>query len=199
METTYIICAAVGGTLIVCQFLLTLLGMGGDHDAGGHDGGHDFGGHDAGHAAGHHHAGHGNESSWYFGLLTFRTLSAAVAFFGLTGLVGHNADFEPQVTLIMAVGAGLGAMFLVAWIMQFMTKLNVDGTVRIDRALGSRGTVYLTVPAEKSGEGKVMVDFMSRTMEYKAVTAQGALPTGSKVVVVGVLNSDTVEVASTAE
>ena len=76
METVYMVCAAVGGTLIVCQFLVTLLGMGGHHDGGGHDGGgHDMVGHDgAGHdAADHHDTEHSTEPNWFFTLLTFRT------------------------------------------------------------------------------------------------------------------------------
>ena len=28
METTFLFCAIIGGTILVCQFLMTLLGMG---------------------------------------------------------------------------------------------------------------------------------------------------------------------------
>src|SRR2546426_9349206 len=112
METAYLICAVVGGTLIVCQFLMTLLGLGGDHDVGGHDaGGHDFGGgHDV---AGQHEAGHGSEPSWFFSMLTFRTLSAAVAFFGLAGLAATHGNLDPIPTLALALGAGAIALVLV--------------------------------------------------------------------------------------
>jgi len=72
METAFFVCAIVGGTLIVCQFALTLLGFGGDSDVADH-GGHDI-------AGGDHDSGHGNSSTHFLGMLTFRTLSAAVAF-----------------------------------------------------------------------------------------------------------------------
>ena len=52
--------------------------------------------------------------------------------------------------------------------------------------MGTRGTVYLPVPASKSGVGKVHVSLQNRTMEYKAITSQQQLPTGAKIVVVGV-------------
>jgi hypothetical protein len=197
METAYLLCAAVGGTLIVCQFVLTLLGIGGDHDVGHHGGGgHDFGGHDV---AGHHDVGHGAEPSWFFSMLTFRTLSAAVAFFGLAGLAAHQAEFDRWQTLGIALAAGAAALFLVGWLMRMLIRLNVDGTARIERAVGSRGTVYLPVPAGKSGVGKVHVSLLNRTMEYRAVTAQDQLPTGAKIVVVGIVAPDTVEVASATE
>ena len=197
MATVYLVCAVIGGTLVVCQFLLTLLGIGGDHDIGGDAGGADV--HIADGHMGHHEAGHGGESSWFFSVLSFRALSAALAFFGLAGLWAYRTDFEPIQTLAIALGAGIVAMFLVAWIMNLLTKLNVDGTVRIERSLGARGTVYLAVPGQKAGVGKVHVSQQNRMMEYNAVTAAAPLPTGAKIVVVGVVNPDTVEVASAVE
>lgn len=190
METTYLICAAIGGTLIVCQFLMTLFGLGGGHDLIGGD--HlDAGGHDGSFG---HNVEHGNESTTFLGLLTFRTISAAMAFFGLTGVIGQGAELAPLVTLLMSVGAGAAAVYLVAWIMKMLVRLNVDGTVRIDRAPGCVGTVYLPIPGGKAGQGKVQVSIQSRTMEYKAI-AQDSLPTGTPITVVAVVGSDTVEVA----
>ncbi len=191
MDTVYLVCAIVGSVLIGCQFLLTLLGIGKDFHLGDHDvGGHDVGGQDT---------GHDGEASWFFGMLTFRTLTAAVAFFGLAGLAATNAEVEPQYALGLAVLAGAGALFLVGLLLRFLTKLNVDGTIRIERAVGSRGTVYLNVPASRAGAGKVHVNFLNRTLEYKAITANDALPTGSPCVVVGVINADTVEIAPASE
>jgi len=192
METVYMVCAIVGGTLIACQFLLTLLGLGGDHDIGGHDGGGEM-------LGGDHEVGHGAESSWYFGMLTFRTLSAAFAFFGMAGMAGLNAGLEPMPTLGLALLAGFSALFIVGWLMRLLLKLNIDGTIRIDRAMGSKGTVYLSIPAARAGTGKVQVSILNRTIEYKAITAHGTLPAGAPIVVVGIINNDTVEVAPASE
>ncbi len=192
METVFLVCAAVGGTLIVCQFLLGLLGLAGDHDAADHGGidhvdGHDAGGHD------HHAASH--SSSWLLSMLTVRTVAAAAAFFGLTGLAAHHAGLEDVPTTALAAAAGAAAFFLVGWLMRFLHSLNVDGTVRIERAVGCRGSVYLRVPGAKAGLGKVHVSVVNRLQEYQAVTTQQELPTGAPIVVVGVIGPDTVEVA----
>jgi hypothetical protein len=199
VETVYMICAVLGGTLIVCQFLVTVLGLGGHHDTGGgHDlaGDHDLGGHDtAGHDASHHDAPHESEPNWLVSLLTFRTLTAAFAFFGLAGLAARRMELEPIVGLVIAIGAGALAFFLVAWLMRFLSRLNVDGTVRIERAVGSIGTVYLSIPGAKAGFGKVHVNQLNRTVEYKAITSQEHLPTGAEIVVVRIVSADTVEVA----
>jgi len=189
METTYLICAAVGGTLIVGQFLMTLLGLGGHHDLGG----------DHGDGVGDHTVGHGEESTWFFGLLTFRTIAAGLAFFGLVGTIGVHADMAPLHALLMAGAAGLAALVLVGWLMQMLSRLNADGTIRIARAVGCEGTVYLPIPGANAGAGKVHVSVMSRTMEYRAVTTRDALPVGMKVVVVAVIGSDTLEVEPVRE
>src|SRR5207245_1058444 len=99
----------------------------------------------------------------------------------------------------LATAAGGIAFFVVAWLMQFMSRLNLDGTIRIDRAVGSLGTVYLSIPGAKSGVGKVHVNQVNRTIEYKAITSQEPLPTGAKIVVVSIVSADTVEVAPTIE
>jgi hypothetical protein len=190
METTYLICAAVGGTLIVCQFVMTVFGMGGHHDLAGHD--HvEVAGHGGG---GDHHGDHGDDSTWFLGMLTFRTISAGLAFFGLVGVMGQRAELEPAVALVLALAGGLAALLLVGWTMKLLARLNIDGTVRIEKALGCRGTVYVPIPAASVGQGKVQVCVHNCTKEYNAI-AKNALPTGAKIVVVAVVAADTVEVA----
>jgi len=187
----YLVCAIIGCTLIVCQFLMTLFGMGHDGADLAGDGHFDASGHDM---SGGHDVGHGHEPSIFFGMLSFRAISAALAFFGLIGLAA--ADYvQPAAAFGLAIAAGMLAMFIMAYLMRLLTRLNIDGTVRIQRSVGSRGTVYLSIPAQRGGVGKVHVSVLNRTIEYKAVTANDDLPTGAKVVVVGVISADTVEVA----
>jgi hypothetical protein len=199
MDTLYLACAALGGTLLVCQFLMTLVGLG-HHEM---PGGHDFGT-DTSHEIGHHDSGHDHDhgdsddhdSSWFVGLLSFRTIVAALAFFGVAGKFGTSSGFEPTVTLVLALAAGASSMFLVAWMMRTLYRLRSEGTVRITRSVGSSGTVYLTVPPNKSGVGKVTLKVQDRTMEYQAVTSeQNEIPTGTKVVAVAVVGPGTVEVS----
>jgi hypothetical protein len=202
METFFLICAAVGGTILVCQFLLSL-GGGDGHDGNAHDShlGHDV--HDSAHddAHGADDAEHGqNLQSWLVGVLTFRTMVAGVTMFGLAGMAAHTSGMETPLSLSVALAAAAGAVFVLAWTMQAMNNLRADGTARVERAVGRTGTVYLTVPADRTGRGKVTVSVQNRTVEYQAITAHGQpLPTGAKVVVVNFITSDTVEVAPAVE
>ena len=190
METVYSICAIAGGTVLLCQLLMTLLGLGGEHYAGGHD----FGGHDGDAHSGHDAADHDAQTSWFVGVLSVRTIVAALTFFGLTGLAADQGGIDRYSTLGLATAAGTAAMFLVAYMMKGLHKLKAEGNVRIERAVGATGTVYLTIPGNNSGVGKVTLSLQNRTMEYQAVTSQGELPTGTKVVAVAVVKPGTIQV-----
>jgi membrane protein implicated in regulation of membrane protease activity len=180
MSLLYTICAVVGGTLFLLQFLITLLGFGG-HDAGGHF--------DAHHPGGDAHGG-----SWLMGMFSFRAMVAALTAFGLGGLAAHVSGAQPILSLACAVGCAIASMFIVALMTQSMRHLEDDGTVRIQQAVGRTGTVYLTIPEQKSGTGKVTLSLQNRTVELQAITPRQALPTGTKIVVTAVLGTDTVEV-----
>jgi membrane protein implicated in regulation of membrane protease activity len=208
MSTLFLICALVGGTVMVCQFVMTIAGLGGHglelSDAGapdvphdfGHDFGHDLAGHDAhGGDAQDQDSSDQHQSTWLFGMLTLRTLIAAVTFFGVAGKAAESADLSLPNQLLIALVCGVAAMCLVHWLMRVFYRLSEDSTVRINRAVGQEGTVYISIPADKAGAGKITLNLQGRLMEYLAVTSSHAsLPTGARVVVVGVAGSSTLEV-----
>jgi membrane protein implicated in regulation of membrane protease activity len=192
----FLFCAIVGGTVLICQFVLTLLGLGGDH---GLDTGHDFTG-DVGHdvdaggthgAEGDGHDAHGHHgSSWLFAMISFRTLVAAAAFFGLVGLTAQSAGQPVGVQLVLGAAAGLAAMYGVHWLVRTMGRLGEDGTQRIQRAVGQEGTVYVPIPPAKAQAGKIQLKLADRLIEYEAVTSgPDKLATGTKVRVVGIAGS----------
>jgi hypothetical protein len=173
VDTFFLVCAALGGTVLLLQLVAGLVGLGGDHSLD-HDSDHDHG-HDAGHSA-----------SWYAGMLSVRALTAALTFFGLGGLTAYYyGATDPAAT---------AALYAVATLMRLLHRLRSDGTARVERAVGRTGSVYLRVPGGRAGVGKVHLNLQNRTVEYQAVTAGAELPTGAVVRVVSVLTADTVEV-----
>ena len=186
METTFLVCATLGGTLLVIQLVGALIGFGADHDFD-HGGAGDASGGDA---SGDAHDG----GNWFLGVLTFKTAVAALTFFGIGGKIALNSGAEEWAAIGVAVGSGVLALYLVAMLMRSLHRLKSDGTARIERAVGRAGTVYLRVPGARAGAGKVHLNLQNRTVEYQAVTHGTELPTGSQVKVTGVVNADTVEV-----
>jgi hypothetical protein len=181
MTALFVVCAALGGGVLVVQLLLGLLGIvdaGGDGDAGGH--GH----------GGVHGAAEG------LNLLSVRALSAGVAFFGLGGLVGMATPLRLLAAIPLAIVGGIAAMYGTAVAMRWMLGFEDDGTVSIDGAVGATGTVYLAIPGERRGAGKVTLTLQNRIVEYQAVTSDAPLPTGAAIMVVDVVGPDTVHVVA---
>ena len=203
MTTLFLACALFGGTLLICQTVMTLIGLSGDHDFShdgmDHDLGHDLGCHDAGGNA--HGTGHAttaptqHSSTWFFGIITFRTAVAALTFFGLAGMAAHSSDLSPVSSLAIGVLAGFAAMYGVHWMMRQISRLRTDGSVRIDNAVGMTGTVYLRIPGHLGGAGKIQLNLQNRTVELSAWTDRSEIATGATVRVTRVVGPDSVEVA----
>lgn len=193
MATIFTACALLGGTILICQTFMTLLGMSGDHELAGdsHDAVFDHGDVTTDHSIEHHHS-----STWFFGIVTFRTVTAAVAFFGLAGMAALSSEMGESASLAIGGFAGFAAMYSVYWLMQQISRLRADGSVRIERAVGMTGNVYLRVPGSHQGAGKIHLNLQNRTVELTAWTDQAELPTGSPVVVTKVVGPDSVEVVS---
>ena len=208
MTTLFLICAVVGGVILLVQVGLLLVGFGaealdldvpddvGDLDVDVDIGADGLDGVDAVDDVGE--MGHADTVS-AFRVLSLRTVVAALTFFGLAGLAAQAGGARTITALAVAVAAGAVAMYAVFWIMRGMRKLQAEGTVRIHRALGRPATVYLRIPGEKAGTGKIQFNLQNRTMEYLAMTPGEALPTGAKVVVTRIITSDTVEVEPAPE
>ncbi len=217
MVTLYVVCAAVGCTVMVIQLALTLMGADSDSDfdvdASAGDAHIDVGGGggdahldiDLADGEAHVDVSHGDGAdadadhgpSWFFSVLSFRALVAAIAFFGLTGFAGEKGGLSDYMTFVTATAAGVAAMVIVAWLMRLLHQLTDEGNVHIRNALGAEGTVYLTIPENNSGRGKVTIKIQNRTMEYQAMTAgDETLPTGTPVVVSGIVGNDILEVAA---
>ena len=136
LDTVFNLTALIGGTVLIFQFVLMLLGLGGDgdlatdgadvsggiHHAGGidvggvdHAGGVDISGADAhvGDPAWHEAAdadlGHPG-AHWFYEVLSLRTLSAAVTFFGLAGITARAYSQPATISFVIATMAGASAI-----------------------------------------------------------------------------------------
>ncbi len=182
MDTIYLVCAVLGATLLLGQFLLSLAGIGHETDVD-----HDFHGDTS-------HGDHG--ASWFAGMLSVRAITSALMLFGLCGMFAVSSGRDVAGSLGLALIGGAGGLVLVAQLMKMLHGLAEEGNVRIERSVGKPATVYLTVPGNRAYPGKVQLRLQNRTVEYQAVTAHpDPLPTGARVKVVAVINSDTVEVS----
>ena len=213
LDTLFLITAVVGGTVMVCQFLLTMLGLGddgadlGDGDVGGDvgvDAGFDAGADvdvdvDADHHTSIHHAADADVdhpgSTWLFQMLSFRTVVAALTFFGLGGAWSSSSGHGTVPSLMVAILTGAAAMYGMYRLMRAIYNLQSSGNVDIRNAVGRPAKIYIPVPPAGTGKGKIQITVQGRTMEYEAVSdAAETLSTGENVVVENVIGGDVVKV-----
>ncbi len=202
LNTLFLTAAVIGGTVMVCQFLMTMLGLG---DDGGVDvGDFEVAGDidlniDGDHHTPMHHAADADidrpGSSWLFQVLSFRTVVASLTFFGLGGAWSSSSGHAPAVSLVVALASGGAAMFGMYHLMRAIYDLQSSGNIDIRNAIGLPAKIYIPVPPAGEGKGKVQISLQGRTMEYEAVTdATEKLSTGENVIVEDIISSDVVKV-----
>jgi len=122
-----------------------------------------------------------------FHLITTRGVVAFFMVGGLAGLIASRAGVGELLSVIFAVVCGGIALFGIAKLMQALMKLHSDGSLDVSNALGQTGTVYIRIPAEEKGVGKVNVTVQERLCEFDAVTeGDETIKTGELICVTAV-------------
>ncbi len=133
-------------------------------------------------------------------LITLRGVVAFLAVSGWGGLWLLRLGLAGWLAVVLAVQMGVWAMLLLALAVRWLMRLEEDGTLRPEKAIGLSGSVYLTIPARRAGEGKVMVLVQEQLGEFEAVTdGERALPTGGRIKVTGVLENGALVVEAEEE
>jgi len=120
------------------------------------------------------------------GVLAFLSVGAWVAFLVSTSL---NAWFASMFGIV----SGAIASILLAYAFKQMMKLESEGNIQYENALGKNGTVYMRIPANKMGKGKVNVTIQEHFVEVDAITPELTdIKPGEIIIVTGVENENTV-------
>ena len=118
-----------------------------------------------------------------FKALTFQGLSAFLMMFGLIGLMLSEMDAHQVLSICGGLAAGGFSMWTVSKLFDTFKELEQSGTMNLDDANGSTGTVYLRIPA--SGEGQIQITFSGAMRTMDAISADGVeIPTGTLIQVV---------------
>ncbi len=155
IEQLFLLSGLVGGTILLFRLILMIAGL--DHHGDVHV-----------------------DSDAGFQALTIQGISSFLAMFGVVGYtLFHGAVLGATLAIIGAVAAGVVSMWIIQRIFRGMLRLQSSGTVSLFAAVGSEGSVYLTVSKEG---GRVQINFANRLREFEAVSADGStLPTGTPI------------------
>ena len=128
-------------------------------------------------------------------LYTFRNFVNFILGFGWSAILLQEKITSVPLLLIVSVIIGVALVTAVMYLFKWLSGMQQSGNINIYKsAVGCNGTVYLTIPGERSGEGKVQISINNSVREYDAVTYSDALKTGTPIRVTEGLNANTVVV-----
>ena len=187
-------CAIAASIVFVIQNTLMLIGVGGmdsDVDADvstDFDVHTDMGG-DADISSGH--SGHEGTlgSAGIFSLFTLRNFINFFLGFGWGGI--SLAPVVQSKALLVFLSFLIGVVFVAVFaiLMRLILKLEKSGNFKIQDCVGETASVYLRIPANHTGAGKIQISINGSVHELNAFTDDAEmLATGSRVRVVKVID-----------
>lgn len=126
-------------------------------------------------------------------LLTFRNFVNFLLGFGWSVVLLQESIASVPLLIIVSVLVGVALVAAVMFLFKWLSGMQQSGNIDVSKsAKGCEGKVYLTIPAERGGEGKVQISISGAVREYNAVTeSENPLKTGTPIRVVDIINSET--------
>lgn len=126
-------------------------------------------------------------------LYTFRNLVNFLLGMSWTAILLQEQIASKALLMIIAFVVGALLVFAVMMLFKGLSKMQQSGNIDVYKsAIGCNGKVYLTVPAERKGTGKVQININNSVREYDALTdSEDDLKTGTSIKVTEVLDTNT--------
>lgn len=119
-------------------------------------------------------------------LLNLRTLVHFLLAFSWGGIL-LGAMMPTWAALLLAAGIALPFSWGLQRLIGRLLRMEESGNLQLEQAVGRMATVYLNIPADQKGRGKVHLALQGGMRELDAVTDGPALPFKTEVLVVEVL------------
>lgn len=123
--------------------------------------------------------------------LSFFTVRGLVSFFSVGGVVGFFIAENKSLwwlACLLAFVSGSLALVGMAYLVKFILKLQNEGNIEKKNAIGMKGNVYIRIPKNGDGVGKVNVIVQDSYEEFDAMSLGDEIPTGANIKVVDVRN-----------
>jgi hypothetical protein len=168
------LCAILGGALFIIQLILRFTGILGDGEI--LDG-----------AEFTHSDNHLSDSDVSFQWLSLQGFTVFFTMFGLVGLAVIQQKNHELLALALGMAAGIASVWIIQKLFQWAGKLQSKGNLEIENAVGLTGNVYLSIPANNSGQVTLTIQNQLRILEAISENQQ-PIQTGTQVQVIKVLN-----------
>lgn len=126
-------------------------------------------------------------------LYTFRNLVNFLLGMSWTAILLKDQITSKVLLMVIAFVAGAILVAAVMMLFKWLSKMQQSGNIDVMKdAEGCNGKVYLTIPAERAGTGKVQITINGAVREYDAVTdSEQDLKTGKAIKVVEAIDNST--------
>lgn len=119
-------------------------------------------------------------------LVTLRNIIIFFTIFSWTGIMGSRNDYSKIFTILLGAILGSLVILILSIVYKFIIRLTEIGNMNLKYSIGATGQVYLTILENGKRGGKVQVTFQSSLRELDAITYGDRIPTGVKIIVIGV-------------
>ncbi len=174
IEQIYWAFALPFSAVFVIQMLITLIGAGGDDVDSGGDADFDV----------------DSDAGIGFQFITLKNFIAFFTIFGWTGVACLDSGLGTGMTIFLSIISGMLMMLLMASLFYMIGRLAESGNMKIDSAIGKTATVYLRIPAEKAGTGKIQVNVQGLKTLDAMTSHTEDIKSGSMVRIVAVEAGD---------
>ncbi len=125
-------------------------------------------------------------------VFTFRSILAFFGGFGWGGILGMELGLSPIGSFLVSIPIGLFFFFASYGVLLFLLSMSASGTLDYKNAIGETGEVYIDIPPNRSGSGKIRVKVQGRLKTVSAYNASDIrAETHSRVRVVDQIDSST--------
>lgn len=123
-----------------------------------------------------------------FQLFSLRNLINFLLGFSWTGISFYTSIASKPLLIVLSLVVGILFVALFFFIIKQVQKLQEDNTFNIANTLNKTAEVYLTIPEQKKGKGKIMISINGAFHELEAMTEQDKIPSGAVVKIVKIEN-----------
>ncbi len=133
-------------------------------------------------------------------VFTFRSILAFLGGFGWSGVLAIEYGVAPMSSFLVSIPVGLFFFLMTYGVLVFLLSMSASGTLNYRNAIGETGEVYLSIPPNRSGAGKVRVRVQGRLKTVSAYNASDQkAETNSRVKVIDQVDSSTLLVKPLSE
>ncbi len=120
-------------------------------------------------------------------LFSIRGIMSMLAVMGWSAVALLETSLYEAISIIISTVLGLATLFAIAYIMKLVSKLQASGNIDMGSAVNKVGEVYIPIPPNASGSGKINLTVQEKYCEFNAITTYSeTLKTGAYVRVVAV-------------